>query len=411
MIELKAKNESEGVDPQGHSRRDGSNLGAYFNIVCAVAGAGTLGMPHAFAQGGWIAILLIIISGLLSWFAGKLLLECAYAHLPLRHDSYPAIGEAAFGAKGRIFIQIFHYAILLGVSSLFVMLSGINLHLVSKGTSFELTTRQWTWISGFLILIPYLCIKDMKEYVWLSILGVMTTVFTVVIACVLGLIHLPELTSIQHEPVNWTLMPVALSTIGFSFGGSVIYPHVESGMRDPKQWPRVLFLALLTVSGLYLLMGSVGYYVYGKGVRSPIMESLPDILANKIASIIITLHLILAAPLTLIAFSVELERIVGWGMTFRLASRQVIMVLLTVNAAYMPSFGNFMALLGAISNLVVIFVAPVACHLKLFGWRNRSTFTYLAMVGCILIGIVGGIIGGIEAFIRLITSGKHGLFE
>ncbi|KAI0220885.1 hypothetical protein L0F63_004853 [Massospora cicadina] len=409
-MDAKGASEEATIDESAPTR-DGSNLGAYFNVVCAVAGAGTLGMPHAFAQGGWMAASLIVLSGLLSWFAGKLLLECAYANPPLRHHSYPAIGEAAFGVKGRVLIQIFHYAILLGVSSLFVMLSGINLELVASKNGINLTVQQWTWICGMLILIPYLCVKGMKEYVWLSILGVLTTVFAVVVSCAVGLVDLPNNTESNHTIINWAKMPLALATIGFSFGGSVIYPHVESSMRNPKQWSRDLFLALLTISGLYMIMGSVGYYVYGDAAEVPIMNSLPPNLANQAASVVITLHLILAAPLTLIAFSVELERMMGMGIGFRLASRQVIMVALTINAVYMPSFGNFMSLLGAISNLVVIFVAPVACHLKLFGYRGRSVYAYLAMAGCMLVGIFGGVIGGIEAFIRLVTNGKHGLIE
>jgi amino acid permease len=44
----------------------GSAFLAYFNVVCVVAGTGTLGMPYAFALGGWIGILILFLSWTMS---------------------------------------------------------------------------------------------------------------------------------------------------------------------------------------------------------------------------------------------------------------------------------------------------------------------------------------------------------
>lgn len=47
---------------------DRSNAGsaktAYYNVVCVIAGTGTLGLPFALRQGGWIGILILF----LAWF-------------------------------------------------------------------------------------------------------------------------------------------------------------------------------------------------------------------------------------------------------------------------------------------------------------------------------------------------------
>lgn len=42
----------------------GSSWTAYYNIVCVVAGTGTLGLPYSLRQGGWIGILILF----LAWF-------------------------------------------------------------------------------------------------------------------------------------------------------------------------------------------------------------------------------------------------------------------------------------------------------------------------------------------------------
>lgn len=404
--QLESTSEHESEHETEQIQRTGSNFSAYFNVVCAVAGAGTLGMPYSFRQGGWIAASFIFISGVVAWYTGVLLIECIYFNPSRRLSSYPSIGEAAFGPSGRNFVQVFHFAILLGVSALFVMVSGINLHLVATANNVGLSLETWKVISGVIILIPYALIKNMKEMTALSIFGVITTVATVAIASGVGLLNMPE--NVAHTSVNFSSIPLSLATIGFSFGGNVIYTHVEASMKSPKAWPRVLGFALATVSILYLVMGIVGYRVYGDTVQTPIILSLPEGTSKFIVSIVITLHLLLAAPLTLIAFSIEVENSfqtekLGSRNAFlvQVGSRTLVMVLLTLVAIYVPYFGSFMSLIGAISNLVVIYVTPVACHLKLFGWRNRSFWTYASMFICVLMGFFGGVLGAISAVYEL----------
>ncbi|KAJ9066052.1 hypothetical protein DSO57_1013494 [Entomophthora muscae] len=391
--------------------RKGSNLAALFSIVCLIAGAGTLGMPYSFRRAGWVAALFIPLSGAVAWYTGKLIIECLYCRPGTRLNDYPSVGEAAFGKWGRRFVMVFHYAICLGVATLFIMLSGKNLHSFSMNHGLNLGERSWIAIAGVAIFLPYALTRSMKETKLMATLGVLTTVVTVLIACGVGFSDLPRDT--KHHPVNLEGVPTALATIGFSFGGTVIYTHVEGNMRHPKKWPQVLAMALGSVSLLYLLMGIVGYAVYGESAKSPILESLTPGYASDIAFIIITLHLIAAAPLPLTSFSSEVERQLRIDNTrfspyseffVRLAMRTCIIVALTLVAAFIPYFGDFMALVGALSNLVLVYVTPVICHLQLFGWKNRSLATYFAMTICLLMGFFGGAWGAVDAITSIVKN-------
>ncbi|KAJ9071647.1 hypothetical protein DSO57_1034936 [Entomophthora muscae] len=122
----------------GSDERKGSNLGALFNIVCSIAGAGTLGMPYSFRQGGWVAAGFIVLSSVVAWYTGVIMVECLYYDPGKRLSSYPAIGEAAFGRAGRVFVQFFHYTIVLGVSTLYIMLAGINIEMIVSGAGGKL---------------------------------------------------------------------------------------------------------------------------------------------------------------------------------------------------------------------------------------------------------------------------------
>lgn len=362
-------------------------------------------MPSSFRDGGWISIFFIFLSGLASWYTGTLIIECLYYRPGQRLQDYPSVGEAAFGVVGRRVLMTFHYAIMLGVATLFIMLSGQNLQSFSSNRGFDIDQRLWIAIAGSCVLVPYATTRSMKEVAGMSVIGVATTVVTVLISCIVGLIDLKNQGNTHREYIHWEGIPTALATIGFSFGGTVIYTHVEATMRHPKMWPYVLAMALGSVSILYLLMGSTGYLVYGDRVLNPVLNSLPSGIAVDIAFVIITLHLVATAPLPLTSFSLEFERLLNIeeAVILRVTSRVLIVAALTLIAAFLPYFGKFMALVGALSNLVLVYFAPVLCHLRLFGWRNRSLFNYLALSVCLLMGLFGGAWGAVDAIDGIIA--------
>jgi amino acid permease len=49
-----------------------------FMCSCVVAGSGTLGIPYALRQSGWIGLFLLMLSAVMSNYAGALLIKCLY---------------------------------------------------------------------------------------------------------------------------------------------------------------------------------------------------------------------------------------------------------------------------------------------------------------------------------------------
>lgn len=86
---------SSSVDEFGHG--NGSFGTAYFNVVCVVAGTGTLGLPKAFAMGGWLGILILFLAWGMSVYSGILLIECLYCKSGERLHDFKQVGKAAFG--------------------------------------------------------------------------------------------------------------------------------------------------------------------------------------------------------------------------------------------------------------------------------------------------------------------------
>ncbi|GAA5795659.1 transmembrane amino acid transporter protein-domain-containing protein [Helicostylum pulchrum] len=389
----------------------GSSKMAYFNIVCVVAGTGALGLPAALKQGGWIGLFILFLSWAMSVYTGIILIRCLYANGKARLSTYKEVATSAFGRVGGWITFIFNVFILLGAPILYMILSGTNLNKLCKGTVAEIGDVAWTIIICAAVSIPFVLVKTMKEVAWMSAFGALATVVVILVVVVVAGMDRANQVDIHHDPVIWNMFPIALSTISFSFGGNIIYSHVEASMKKPKDWNMVLAAGLSTCAAMYLVVAVAGYLVYGTKVENPIYNSIPDGVAQIVCIVVITVHVVLATPILTTSLSLDIEEMCNitverFGRTkefiIRALVRISIMVVVGIIACVVPFFGELMSLLGAFANCSLIFVFPVVLYLKLTGVRNKS---YLELAWCflvVLMGIVGLIFGTIEAVKALI---------
>ena len=253
----------------------------------------------------------------------------------------------------------------------------------------------------------------MKEVAWMSALGAVSTLIVVFICLVCSAIDKPNQVNVHHDTVIWPQFPIALSTISFSFGGNVVYPHVEASMKRPKAWPKVVAAGLSTCAAMYFVTGLFGYLIYGDRVENPIYNSIPDGAARSVALVIITLHVLTAAPILVTSFALDVEEMLNISVErfgkvkeflFRAAVRILTITAVGVIACVVPHFSELMSLIGAFANCVLIFVFPVVFYLKLTGIKNKSIVELTWCFLIILLGIVGLIFGTMEAIKELIAA-------
>ncbi|KAJ9064259.1 hypothetical protein DSO57_1032422 [Entomophthora muscae] len=284
---------------------DGSDIAAYFAITSTVSVGCAPSMANVFALGGWAMCGVVGLFGVVTWYTGVLLLECIYAVPGKRLNSYAAAGEAAFGVSGRVVVQGFSNFSLLSFAALFIKFSAINFTQVSVWLGVDMTETAWAWISGGVVLVPYVAFRELKEVGIFSVLGLLTVLVTVIMGICLSL--LSPIAKQLHRPLNWEGFPAALGTLCFMFGGNVIFTHVEAGMKNPRRWSLVLGLAMATVVVLYLLLGLVGYWVYGEEAINPVTQNFQQDYATSILVVVVSLHLLVDTVFQLISFSAELE--------------------------------------------------------------------------------------------------------
>ncbi|CAO3619145.1 unnamed protein product [Mucor fragilis] len=394
----------------GHG--SGSFLTGYFNVTCVVAGTGTLGLPHAFALGGWLGILIMILSYVMACYSGVVLIRCLYAKPGQRLHDFKAVGTAAFGWPGYVVASFLHWLNLFGCPALYLVLASSNLHYLLQGTSGALDTKAWTCIIGAILLIPSLVAKTLKEITSLSAVGAVCTMIAVFIVLIESPIERSHATEpVITDSVIWTGFPSALATIAFSYGGNNTYPHVEHALKKPHQWKWAIIAGLSTCTCLYFLTAIPGYHSYGRDTESPIYNSLNNVVAKKISMIVMTIHVVLAIPIYTTSFSLEFEKFSNFtderlgrfkAWCARAIIRTCTMGILVILAIFIPFFDDFMGLIGALSNCGLVFLLPILCYLKLTGIRNKPWYELAFCALTLFLGIIGCVFGTIDAIKALI---------
>ena len=69
-----------------------------------LCGVGILSTPYAAKEGGWLGLIILFTFAVLSFYTGLLLRQCLDSAPGL--ETYPDIGQAAFGTAGRVALSV-----------------------------------------------------------------------------------------------------------------------------------------------------------------------------------------------------------------------------------------------------------------------------------------------------------------
>ncbi|KAJ1826452.1 hypothetical protein LPJ56_002167 [Coemansia sp. RSA 2599] len=406
-------------------KRNGSWLGAVFNIMCISIGTGTMNLPAVVKRCGWFGVILFVLMAIVGWYVGILFKRAMYARPGKRVSSFALVTREAFGVPGYWFATAITYLYCCGTVISWIIVSGTQITRLLGFADAVLDKKISMTIIAIVMWIPFTLLKTLKEITVSSVFGVLTAMFTVIVLAVTSLqhrytdtYHLPEYDSAPtHKFIIGAGIPSALASISFMYAGAVAFPHIEGNMRKPGQFGWMLFLSNVLVCGAYLLSSVTGYVAFGDQTVSPILNNLPNLAIVNAATILIIVHVVFAAPVMLVSANLELELALGvmpqvmgrkkeffWRSVMRTFTMGV---LLAVSIA-IPYFGQVIDLVSAISTTVVFFMVPVLCYVKLYGWRRIPRYE---LVLCALLVAVGGVAcvwGLIDAIKSLKTAVENG---
>ncbi|KAI9504520.1 transmembrane amino acid transporter protein-domain-containing protein [Coemansia spiralis] len=404
-----------------------STLSTFINIICLAIGVGSLQLAYTLKQSGWFGIIFIVFAAGLAFITSVITIKCIYlkpggGRMAGFHD----IGYEAFGKYGYYTITVFNMVNIIGSVGIYAILSANNISDLFLQVGVHISSRVLMIVTTAIMCAPTLFAKTLGETLLVSLIGtgtsIIVTIIVIAMACLYpiknGEMHVGSIVvhkgPVSHHGVIPGGFALAITSASFAYIGTTIAPHLEGGMKRPERFYNVFGGALAAVAGIYVIMAATGYWAYGDQTLSPITLNFPKIWPTIMATISITIHVLFAGPLFLVQMALEIEN--GLGISkkdkrkeriWRLCTRVLSALLILAISEALPFFDDVISLVSALTNPVLVYLAPIACYVKLKGWKSCSWTLLMALGILLLFGLFVSIVGLVETIKDILLAYKH----
>jgi solute carrier family 36 (proton-coupled amino acid transporter) len=261
---------------RAESKGDATRTKTFFLLIKSFMGTGVLFLPKAFKNGGLLfsAIAQVVVA-LMSCVAMHLLLRCRERY----GGGYGDIGEAIGGKKVRTLILASITISQIGFVCPNIIFTTQNMNSFLEAVlneSWPLSTKALIGIQ-LVFLIPLAFVRNMSK------LGGTAFLSSVIILLGLVYIYYFDISTIAREGVNNTVQQFNprdfTSTIGsviFAFEGIGMVIPIQSSMREPQKFEKLLFIVLIIITIIFTSVGAFSYATFGDNTKTEIFSNLPQ---------------------------------------------------------------------------------------------------------------------------------------
>lgn len=382
---------------------------AVLNGINVLCGVGILSTPYAAKEGGWVGLSILFIFGILSFYTGLLLRSCLDSEPGL--ETYPDIGQAAFGTAGRIAISIVLYVELYGCCIEYIILEGDNLASLFPNAylnlgGIELNPQTLFAVVAALAVLPTVWLRDLSVLSYISAGGVIASVLVVLCLLWIGI----EDVGFQRSgtTLNLGTLPVAIGLYGYCYSGHAVFPNIYTSMAKPNQFPAVLVACFGVCTLLYAGGAVMGYKMFGEDTLSQFTLNLPqDLVATKIAVWTTVVNPFTKYALTISPVAMSLEELIpanhAKSYLFSIFIRTGLVFSTLVIGLSVPFFGLVMSLIGSLLTMLVTLILPCVCYLRIL--RGKVTRIQAGLcITIIIVGVACSSVGTYSALAEIVKS-------
>ncbi|KAL6208693.1 hypothetical protein ACLB2K_019639 [Fragaria x ananassa] len=358
-------------------------------------------LPFALASLGWpLGVSSLVGATLATWYS-SLLIASLWKWDGKKHVTYRDLAHSIFGFWGYWSIAFFQQVASTGNNIAIQIAAGSSLKAVYKyyHKDGDLTLQHFVMFFGifelFLSQLP-----DIHSLRWVNALCTFSTIGFA--ATTIG-VTIYNGKKIDRNSISYSLDGSssskifrafnALGAIAFSFGDAML-PEIQNTVREPAK--KNVYKGVSAAYGIIVLsywqLAFTGYWAFGSQVEPYILSSLtvPQwtiVMANIFAVVQISGCFQIYCRPTYAYFE---ERLLSSETATKHASLQnklvrlvctsMYMLLITVVAAAMPFFGDFVSICGAVGFTPLDFVFPAMAYLKARRGRHQNTKMYLSLL-------------------------------
>lgn len=363
---------------------------AAFHSVCAVVGAGVLGLPYAFSYLGWMGGLCsLTVLFCVSLYTSYLLSEL-HEDGNIRLNTYREIGQHVWGEKrGWWAVAPVQFTLMAGLCITYAVTAGQSLKGIASSECSGVDCQDGIapWIILFGIVQLFLSqVPDFHSLWWISLMGGAMSIGYCTIAAggsiaaalsdedyaVVG-----NTTDVQNNSSSSSStadnvfgIMNALGSVAFTFGGQAVVPEIQATLATPPRSPLSMMKAIgasyIVVFFTYYSVGISGYAAFGSNVEPDILLSIkkPQILVD-IADLMVVFHVAAGYQVFAMPLFDVFENYVRSKMSkmprpvvLRLLVRTLFVFVTTFIAVLIPFFGDLMGLIASIGLMPVTFILP-----------------------------------------------------
>lgn len=423
---------------------------AAFHTLCAVIGAGVLGLPYAFSILGWAVGLIALTTLLATSLYTSYLLSNLHEIGPLdyytgnerrRLNTYRAIGEYIWGPKwGTLAVAPVQFSLMIGLCVTYSVTAGQSLRGVADsqcdGAECGFTSGGLTpWIIAFgIIQLALSQVPDFHSLWWVSLLGGLMSIGYCSIAAGASWAHTGSAAPAAATTGNTTGSEAAapggggggggeesvgifaffnaLGGIAFTFGGQAVLPEIQATLHRPPSTAysmmKGIMASYVVVILTYFSVAISGYAAFGSSVDADVLLSIEDPgWLISIANIMVVLHV--AAGYQVFAMPVfesietKMKTFIRRAFVLRLLVRSLYVLATTCVACLLPFFGDLMGLIASIGLVPVTFILPPLMWLSL---EKRSGIEFYSNVVIISMSVILAVLAFIGSTYNIVVDAK-----
>ncbi|GAA0176166.1 hypothetical protein LIER_29210 [Lithospermum erythrorhizon] len=393
--------------PMSHQSSYGQAVLNGTNVLC---GVGLLTTPYAVKEGGWSGIAILFVFAVLSFYTGLLLRSCLDSQPGL--ETYPDVGQAAFGNVGRFAISIILYVELYASCVEYLILEGDNLSSLFPNVQlnlggFVLDGRHFFAFIATLVVLPTVWLRDLSVLSYLSAGGVIASILVVLTLFWVGLVDDVNIHA-KGKTLNLSTLPVAVGLYGFCYSGHAVFPNIYTSMEDRRKFPAVLLTCFGMCTLMYAGTATMGYRMFGEATQSQFTLNLPQhLVASKFAVWTTVINPLSKYALTISPVAMSLEELLpphyADSHLYAILIRSVLAISTLLVGLSIPFFGLVMALIGSLLTMLITFILPCVCFLKILkGKVTTLQATFCALI--IAVGVVSSSLGTYSAISQIVES-------
>lgn len=368
--------------------------------------------PYTVLQGGYWAILAMVLVAYICCHTGKILVECLYeadqdGKVVRVRGSYVEIANYVWGKRfGGKIVNCAQIIELLMTCILYVLLCGELIEGSFPNTPIDLSS--WIMVST-LFLLPCAFLQSLRSVSWLSF---WCTVAHMAINAIILIYCCTKAAEWKWSDVQvridiWTF-PISIGVVVFSYTSQIFVPTLEGNLVDRSRFKCMMHWTHLAAAIFKALFSYVGFLTWGNDTKEVITNNLPTQSFKIIVNLILVAKALLSYPLPFFASVDILEtaffkgngetvfpscidghfKLKPWALALRICLVLVTMLL----AIFIPHFALLMGLIGSFTGTMLSFVWPCYFHLRI-KWREMKWYIKAWDITILTLGVLFGAIG------------------